>query len=444
MHIVCLVPLTVMIAAVSWVSDTERFFVAPRKTVKRESISESGKVIAERILFTNETDFAHVNYDESKVGVFGKDYIVPDPLMFADGRKVASAADWAERRREMLGIFEREVYGRMPSKPDAMSADIVSEKITEDRFAVERRYRQWFRADKTGPCIDWVVLVPRYAKSPCPVILHLNYRDNDFTASGRTNHFLLPLGDFTARGFAYMSAHYTQITSDGPDRGGEPFNGVFELWGMRDPARTDNTGALMAWAWGLCRGLDLALQICEIDADRNVVVGSSRLGKAALLAAAFDERFKVCIANQTGAIGVQLMKRDFGENIATQRRMFPWWYCSGVWKWMGREQEMPFDQHMLLACVAPRALLVEGFDSPWFDPRGEWLSVKAASPVWEFLTGRGIGRDDWPEPYDGSAAHPPLGYARRTEEHGLSPHDWKWALDFAEKALNINQQGMRQ
>lgn len=44
----------------------------------------------------------------------------------------------------------------------------------------------------------------------------------------------------------------------------------------------------MVWAWGLMRGLDLAGMIPEIDATKNVVIGSSRLGKAALLAAAFD------------------------------------------------------------------------------------------------------------------------------------------------------------
>ncbi|MBQ6136263.1 MAG: hypothetical protein IJI73_02710, partial [Kiritimatiellae bacterium] len=420
--------------ATPWVSEEERASVAPAREVRFEGVNEAGRQVAQRV-YTNETGFALVSYDESKAGEPGRDWELPDPLVFADGRKVANAADWAARRKEILGIFEREVYGRMPPKPDAMVFDLVSEKVTEDRFALERRYRQWFRADRSGPFVDWLVLVPRYAKKPCPVILHLNYRDNDFTATGRTNHFQLPLGEFAAKGYAYMSALYTQIASDGPDKGGDPFNGVFELWGARDPARTDNTGTLMAWAWGLCRGLDLADGIDGIDASRSMVIGSSRLGKAALLAAAYDERFKVCVANQTGAIGVQLLRRGFGENLRTQRFMFPWWYCSGVWKWAGREREMPFDQHMLLACVAPRALLVEGFDRPWFDPRGEWLSVKAASPVWELLAGKGVACADWTAPYDGSAARPPLGYARRTEEHGLAPHDWSWAIDFADAAL---------
>ena len=419
-------------AATPGVAEEERASVMPAKV--REIERSPGDFNPVRF-WTNETGFVKINYDESKAGVLGKDYEIPDPLVFADGRKVASAPDWAARRKEILGIFEREVYGRMPPKPGEMVFELVSEKTTEDRFATERRYRQWFKADKTGPCIDWIVFVPRHAKKPCPVILHLNYKGNDLIASGRTNHYLLPLGEFAARGYVFMSANYKQISSDGPGKNGMPLDGVFELWGARDPKRTDNTGALMAWAWGLCRGLDLAGKIAEADVSRSVVVGSSRLGKAALLAAAFDERFAACVANQTGAIGVQLMKRDYGESIAAQRLMFPWWYCAGLWKWAGREREMPFDQHLLLACVAPRALLLEGYDKKWFDPRGEWLAAKAASPVWEFLKGKGIGLDDWPEPYDDVAVRPPFGYVRRTEDHGLSPYDWKWALDFADRVF---------
>lgn len=416
---------------VPWVDEVEREAVKP---VKYRSVKPppGNPDFGSLLCYTNETSCFRINYDESKAGVLGQDYQIPDPLVFSDGRKVASVKDWDERRKEVLCIFEREVYGRMPPTPESMEFKLVSEKRTGDRFALERRYRQWFRADRTGPFVDWIVFIPRHAKKPCPVILHLNYAGNGKIASGRTNHYVLPLGEFTARGYAFMSANYRQISSDGPGKDGEPFDGVFELWGRRDPAATDNTGAIMAWAWGLCRGLDLAEKIGEIDAERSMVIGSSRLGKAALLAAAFDDRFKVCVANQTGAIGVQLMKRDFGETITSQRFDFPWWYCSGVWKWAGREKEMPFDQHMLLSCIAPRALLIEGFGFSWFDPEGEFLSVKAASPVWEFLTGKGIGLDKRPKPYDVVGLHPPLGYVCRTEEHGLSPYDWKWALDFAD------------
>ena len=97
----------------------------------------------------------------------------------------------------------------------------------------------------------------------------------------------------------------------------------------------------------------------------------------------------VCVSKFQPAEAIQAAyaagERDFGESIAAQRLMFPWWYCQGLWKWAGREREMPFDQHMLLACVAPRALLLECYDKKWFDPQGEWLAAQAAAPVWELL-----------------------------------------------------------
>jgi hypothetical protein len=285
--------------------------------------------------------------------------------------------------------------------------------------------------------IDWLVHIPKYAKKPCPVILHLNYKGNDFLAKeGRTNHYILPFGQITARGYAFMSAQYTQISSDMKEKPvADPFNGVCELWGPRDPKKTDNPGALIVWAWGLSRGLDLAGRIPEIDAKRNVVTGSSRLGKAALLAAAFDDRFAVCVPNQTGAVGVQLMKRNYGETLAGQRYSLPHWYCTAVWKYKDDPKSQPFDQHLLLACIAPRALLLECYHKRWFDPTGEFLSAKAASPAWEFLTGKGLGLSEMPPPYDESFIKPPFGYVRRTECHGLSPYDWKWTMDFADRVF---------
>ncbi len=158
-------------------------------------------------------------------------------------------------------------------------------------------------------------------------------------------------------------------------------------------------------------------------------------GKAALLAAARDERFAVCVPNQTGKGGVPLGKRDFGENVFREVEMFPHWFCKAYRKYADREKSMAFDQHLLLACVAPRALLVQGFDRPWFDPRGEWLSCRAASPAWTFLGKPGL--PDVPEPdcFSTAAVGPSLGYVRRKGQHGISGHDWQWMLDFADRIL---------
>ena len=432
--------------------------------------------MAETVFVQDREVFVHAaNYDKSKI----QPYTLEDPLTFADGRKVATAADWAERRKEILGIFAKEMYGEEPPKPECLLTELADEKPAIDGHAIRRQYRMWFRPDKTGPCLNWIVWFPRFAKGPVPVISFLNYRgnhelvldgdipvqqgwsrSNDKTDGNRSvertrglmqdpnQASIFPVGTIIARGYAVMSACYCEVSPDptsgekNPQFQQNPFayTGVFELWGRRDPERTDNITSLGAWAWALSRGLDLAERIPEIDAKRSVVTGCSRLGKAALIAAARDERFAVCVPNQTGGGGVPLAKRDYGENTSTENRSFTHWYCRAYAKYSEAPwKTMPFDQHLFVACIAPRALLVEGFDSRWFDTEGEYLSLRAASPVWTFLGKEGMPDVPWPDDYDTSAIGRHLGYVRRSQNHGISAYDWMWMMDFADGALGIRR-----
>ena len=412
-----------------------------------------------------------VNYDESKVGP----YQLEDPLVFADGKKVRSARDWPRRREEILGIFQREMYGQMPPAPESMVLETLEEGTTLGGFGLRKQVRMWFRADKSGPFIDWLIVLPARIQKPVPTVLMLNYYGNhtmlpdpeivvtqgwlrnnselfitDHRASEKTRGIMsdpnratqIPVSMLAAKGYAFVTACYADISPD-PDRGDMDasgkklqeefaYTGIFDLWGKRDPSRADNTTALAAWGWALMRGMDLIEQDPRLDERRVVLTGSSRLGKAALVAGAFDERFPVVVPNQTGGGGVPLAKRNYGENITTETRSFTHWYCKAYAKYAGHEDTMPFDQHLLLACVAPRALLVEGFDKGWFDTKGEFLALQAASPVWKFLGKKGLPNVSWPEDYDTSAIGPTLGYVRRDLDHGLAPIDWLWMLDFAE------------
>ena len=427
------------------------------------------------------------NYDENAV----PPYELPELMRFADGRPVRTAAEWPARRREMLDVFAREMYGREPPPPDALEIELVEEGPTAAGLGIRRQYRTWFRADRSGPWLDWLVVLPNRVRdgkpamrdgrvvcenaAPVPVTLFLNYRGNHallddpetvvpsnvwahFPESRADGSFALrpemrgcerdtrfryafPLEEFLARGVAVMSCCYAQISPDVEVASGDPlalyWSGVFDLWGARDETRDDNPTALGAWAWALSRGLDLAERIPEIDVSRPLVTGCSRLGKAALLAAARDERFAVCAPCQTGGGGAPLAKRFFGENVSTEMRMFPHWYCGAYGKYAGNEGAMPFDQHWLLACVAPRALLVEGFGNPWFDAKGEFLSCRAASPAWELFGAPGLPPGDFPDPYALSRVGPRLGYVRRGGDHGLSALDWRWALEFAAGRLGV-------
>ena len=409
-------------------------------------------------------DYEKPNYDAAKIAP----YTLEDPLTFLDGRKLKDASEWPARRREILGIFAREMFGEEPPAPEAVVVEKFDDAVSLGGFGIRRQYRMWFKADRTGPSIDWLVLLPRYAKKPAAPILFLNYggnhelvRDPEVTVSkswmafrkgnraepesrGKYENmnnveFVFPAHMILTRGYALVSACYADVSPDtDPGKGRPPEDafkeGVFTLWPKRDESRDDNTTAIGAWAWALSRGLDLAERIPEIDAKKAIATGYSRLGKTALLAAARDERFAACVPNQTGGGGCPLAKRDYGENIATETKMFPYWYCRAYAKYAKNPAKLlTFDQHLLLASIAPRALMVQGYDVPWFDTEGEYLACRAASPVWTFLGQPGLPDRPFPPDYDTSCVGPRLAYVRRTEGHGHSAHDWMWLMDFVEK-----------
>jgi len=419
----------------------------------------------------------NVNYDEDKVGP----YTLEDPLTFVNGRKVRNAADWQNRRQEILGIFESEMFGKMPGAMPVYT-ETIDDGITLAGFGHRRQVRMWFKEDHTGPHIDWLIVTPTYREGPIPAVVMLNYNGNHtilpdpeivisegwfrdskecfvedhhateksrgIYAGPKTYDTTYPVGMILARGYAFVTACYADISPD-PDK--DIFNdlikqdafarsaGVFELWEPADPERKDNTTAIGAWAWALSRAMDMIEADPLLDQSKVVLTGYSRLAKAALVAGAFDDRFPVVVPVQTGGGGVPLAKRNFGETITTEINAFPHWYCRAYDKYAGHEDTMPFDQHMLISCVAPRALLVEGFDKGWFDTKGEFLSVQAASPVWKKL---GLGAlpkgVEWPVPeYDTRAIGENLGYVRRDNGHGIAWNDWVWMLDFADRNLGL-------
>ncbi len=378
------------------------------------------------------------NKDEKKV----KPYTLPDPLIFPDSTKVETAEKWEKRRADILELFQSEMYGTMPPSSH-IYLETTEESTPQEDYAIRRRVRMTFREDGTGPHIDWLILYPAQAKEPTPAVISLNYYGND--AIYTQERFPVPMKDILSRGYTYVTACYEDVSPD-PDELQDPEEqlriartNIYELW---DPDCT--TGSIMAWAWALCRGMDMMEEDPAIDASRVLLTGSSRLGKAALLAGAYDRRFAVVALNQTGGGGVPLAKRNFGEYVSSEVEHFGYWWCREFAKYAEKERKaMPFDQHMLLACIAPRPLLVEGFTNPWFDARGEFLALKAASPVWTLLGAEGFPDVDFPHSYETYAMGTTLGYIKRKGAHGINDLDWKWMLDFSDRWLNNTVVGTR-
>lgn len=143
----------------------------------------------------------------------------------------------------------------------------------------------------------------------------------------------------------------------------------------------------------------------EVDPDRLVATGHSRGGKAALAAAAFDERFAICAANNSGAGGAGCFRllgdrhgqtQDSGtvESMDRVGHAFPHWWNEAFLAFgadappygHAEEARLPFDLHILKALIAPRALITtEGLDDTWANPYGTWKTWQAAQPVYGLL-----------------------------------------------------------
>ncbi len=163
------------------------------------------------------------------------------------------------------------------------------------------------------------------------------------------------------------------------------------------------------------------------------------MGKATLWTVAQDQRFALAISAQSGCAGAALWKRNFGENMEKMVTRFPNWLCRNAAKFARPEDDLPMDQHMLLACIAPRPVYVaSGAEDLWADPRGEYLSAYHASEVYRFLGKKGLDSEVSP-PADQVVASGHVGYHNRAGGHSVEMFDWLRFLEFAEHHFQVKQ-----
>jgi len=364
------------------------------------------------------------NYDEAMV----KDYVLPDPLVTGDGRVVDSADLWTkERRAEILSFYETQIYGRVPANAPKVHWRLVNSD--EDGT----QHVDGSMGDMAGgPKIRLTLDFPKETRVPVPVLLNLSFFSGERPRPGLEAGRFDPRTEVLRRGWAYAQIGYGDIQPDRTDQWREGVIGLTLTDAQTKPA-PDEWGTISAWAWGASRTIDYLGTVNRIDATRIALCGASRLGKTALWAAAKDERIAAVFSIVPGEMGASLIRRDWGETLDDMAQNFSWQFAGNLQQWVGRWEKLPIDQHMLISLIAPRPVYVNGgLNDQWSDPKGEFLAMVAAGPVYRLLGAGDLGAAKLPE-LDQPVISNHLAFHYHSQGHGAVPADWKLFMDFADR-----------
>lgn len=384
---------------------------------------------------------------------------LPDPLVMFDGKKVTTKEQWEqERRPELKELFQHYMYGYLPA-PAPVTAKVESEKsdILKGK-ATMRDVTLRFGPAGTPP-VGVLVVMPnqREAGQKIPMWVGINFCgnhavldeksislpkswmpkscagcvDNQATDAGRgTQAANWNIEMIVDRGYGIALFYYGDVDPDRPDfsDGVHPF---FLKPGQKELGKHD-WGSIAAWAYGTHRVIDYVLTDPAVDPKRIAVVGHSRLGKTALLAAALDERVALVIPHQAGCGGTAPSRGKIGEPVKRINDVFPHWFNDTFPEFNEQTDKLPFDQNCLVALCAPRpVLLSNAVEDSWANPNGQFDVLKSADPVYRFLEAEGLGAKDFPE--TGKLVNSRLGYYIREGKHSMIAEDWRVFLDFADK-----------
>lgn len=369
------------------------------------------------------------NYDEAKV----PHYTLPDVLKTTSGKTIRNEEKWEKLRRpEVLKLFEDHVYGQMPTEYDSIRYALTEDDGAEmaGKAVLKQVGITVFRKGNSVQ-INVVLFVPAQAKKPVPVFLLINNRGKENTDPTRAKKSeFWPAEMVIDSGFAIAAFHVSDLAPDNKDT---YTNGVLQKLYPEQLKKDNGMKAIGAWAWGASRVMDYFETDKDIDAKKVIVVGHSRGGKTSLWAAAQDQRFAACITNCSGNTGAALARRQFGERISRINTTFPHWFNNNYKKYNDRENALPVDQHMLIALIAPRPVYATNASKDlWADPKGTFLALKAAEPVYAlYKIQSGLPKD--PPGIDKPVIGSHFGYHNREGGHNMTAYDWGNFIRFARK-----------
>jgi hypothetical protein len=271
-----------------------------------------------------------------------------------NGKKVTTAAMWKQRRLEIMEDFDREVYGRAPKVTPKVNWEITS--TTEEMvgaFPVIMKRLTGHVDNSSYPAvtvdIQLLLATPANAKGKVPVMMEFGSaappptagKGGGGPAKGKAADPNAPLPwqqQVLAKGWGYALIIPGSIQAD---NGAGLTAGIIGLVNKGQPRKPDDWGALRAWAWGASRALDYFETDKTVDAKQVGIEGHSRYGKATMVTMAYDERFAIAYVSSSGAGGVKLHRRAWGElveNVAAPSEYH--WMAGNYMKYAGPRQPL--------------------------------------------------------------------------------------------------------
>jgi hypothetical protein len=400
---------------------------------------------------SNKTAPNYANYDESKANPFPT---LPDPLVLNNGKKVTTAKDWWDKRRpEIVELFDREIYGRVPKVTPKVKWEVTStteEKNGEVAVIVKRLVGHVDNSSHPSIAVDMqlTLTTPADAKKPVPVIMEFGFAFPPGAGRGPAAPGRGPAGpgrgptgptwqqQVLAKGWGYAILVPNSIQAD---NGAGLTAGIIGLCNKGEPRKADDWGALRAWAWGASRALDYFETDKAVDAKKVGIEGHSRYGKAAIVAMAYDQRFAIAFPSSSGEGGVKLHRRNWGEvveNVAATNEYH--WMAGNFLKYAGplNWNDLPVDSHELVALCAPRPVFISAGATEgdgWVDAKGSFLAGAGAGPVYKLLGKKDLGTTEFP-PIETPLIAGEVGFRQHTAGHTPAPN-WPTFIQFAERYL---------
>ena len=400
----------------------------------------------------NEKAPNHANYDESKANPFPN---IPDPLTMNDGQKVTTPEMWWNKRRpEIVEMFSKYVYGRVPPNVPKVTWKVTAEDHEMIGFTPVIAKDLIGEVDNSSfPAIrvriHMTLVTPANAKGPVPVLMMFaragfpNPHEPSAEEFERINQawkgMLVQQDPSLKEVFEKHPAwepvkatpfEFPKMNEDGDppnqwqligagwgfalfdpasvqaDDGAGLARGVIGLVNKGQPRKPEDWGALRAWAWGAGRGLDYLETDPAVDSKHVGIEGVSRYGKAALVTMAFDQRFAMALVGSSGKGGATLLRRNFGEGVENLAGGEYYWMAGNFEKYAAAESthgpgspgDIPVDSNELIALCAPRLTFISyGIpakgDATWLDHQGSFMATVDAGRVFRLLEAKELDVD---------------------------------------------------